>query len=407
MKKRMKWLAVILFIGINTLLVLLDDGEKVVRQAYVSTWDKVYQKDLVETVNADGVVTYSGESYVYFDKALGSFEGFLVEEGSTVNVGDPLFTYQVHDFMETERFLTYELEKVSSEIDAIGAAISEMVAFQIPSATVPVVGTNEEDGTTVVVSPQEPAEAEVMKEQFIIQKEQELQAKQEEERIIQSQLEDLLTTGAVITVESPVEGKVSELSSTLDDPIIAIENTALQVKGNIDEGKRVEVDVEQPVEISLKESEQTFHGTVLHVEDHPNDVDVDAESIYPFEVQFSEEQPLDEVLPGYHADLTITVNESLNANTVKAGIVKDDQVWKLNESGNLELVPVETGILMGDELEITSGLLAENTVTDKSIHPDYTGMPFFTPLKFTQVPWLDFNQYAEWKKYMLMGIMVR
>src|SRR5690606_24569229 len=173
-KRRLKWLALVLFIGINCLLVRVDDGEKVLRQAFVPTWDKVYQTDLFETVEADGVVTYSGESYVYFDKSIGSFDGFLVEEGSTVAVGDPLFQYRVNDYAEAEAFLSYELEKIDGEIDAIEDAISDMVSYRIPSPSVPVVGSTEEDNVTVVVTPQEPAEAELIKEQFIIQKEQEL-----------------------------------------------------------------------------------------------------------------------------------------------------------------------------------------------------------------------------------------
>lgn len=406
MKKRIKWLAIILFIGINSLLVWLDDGEKVVRQAYVTNWEQVYQTDFVETVEADGVVDYSGESYVYFDKALGSFDQFLVEEGSVVGVGDPLFQYKVHDYLTTEAHLTYELEKANSEIDAIKDAITEMVAFRIPGPSVPVVGSNEEDGTTVIVSPPEPVEAEVMKEQFIIQKEQELAAKQDLKNMIQSQLDDLHATGAVITVESPVEGKIKKLSSTLNDPLISIEETALQVKGNVDESARVDIGVEQPVDILLKESGQVLQGTISHVEDAPYEVDVDTASIYPFEVTFTDEEILD-VLPGYHADLTITVNESLNANTVDPTMVNHNQVWKLTEAGTLELVPVHTGIMMDNKLEIVSGLEAGDSVTDESIPFSYNGMPFFTPLKIKQVPWLEIGNYEERTKHILMGIMVR
>src|SRR5690606_17259034 len=129
-------------------------------------------------------------------------------------------------------------------------AISDMVSYRIPSPSVPVVGSTEEDNVTVVVTPQEPAEAELIKEQFIIQKEQELAAKKEQERAIESQLDDLQENGDTITVESPFEGKIKEISSTLNDPIIRIEHLELQVEGEIDEEARFEVDSGQSVEIT-------------------------------------------------------------------------------------------------------------------------------------------------------------
>lgn len=406
-KKRLKWLALVLFIGINCLLVWVDDGEKVLRQAFVPTWDKVYQTDLFETVEADGVVTYSGESYVYFDKSIGSFDGFLVEEGSTVAVGDPLFQYRVNDYAEAEAFLSYELEKIDGEIDAIEDAISDMVSYRIPSPSVPVVGSTEEDNVTVVVTPQEPAEAELIKEQFIIQKEQELAAKKEQERAIESQLDDLQENGDTITVESPFEGKIKEISSTLNDPIIRIEHLELQVEGEIDEEARFEVESGQSVEITLANGEQTLQGSISEIDDTPRDVDIDSKSIYPFEVSFKEEQEIDSILPGYHANLSITVNESINAVTVHKDSVTHHHVWKMSDTGKMEQVPVQTGIQMKDDLEIISGLSLGDVVTKESVDESYNGMPFITPIKFTDVAWLDVGKYKDWLLYMTTGIITR
>jgi len=406
-KKRLKWLALVLFIGINCLLVRVDDGEKVLRQAFVPTWDKVYQTDLFETVEADGVVTYSGESYVYFDKSIGSFDGFLVEEGSTVAVGDPLFQYRVNDYAEAEAFLSYELEKIDGEIDAIEDAISDMVSYRIPSPSVPVVGSTEEDNVTVVVTPQEPAEAELIKEQFIIQKEQELAAKKEQERAIESQLDDLQENGDTITVESPFEGKIKEISSTLNDPIIRIEHLELQVEGEIDEEARFEVESGQSVEITLANGEQTLQGSISEIDDTPRDVDIDSKSIYPFEVSFKEEQEIASILPGYHANLSITVNESINAVTVHKDSVTNHHVWKMSDTGKMEQVPVQTGIQMKDDLEIISGLSLGDVVTKESVDESYNGMPFITPIKFTDVAWLDVGKYKDWLLYMTTGIITR
>jgi HlyD family secretion protein len=406
-KKRLKWIVLIIFVGINCLLVLLDDGEKVLRQAYIPTWDIVYKTDLVETVEAEGIISYSGESYVYFDKSIGSFDSFLIEEGSVVSVGDPLFQYQVNDYAATEALLSYELEKVDGEIDAIEDAITEMVSYRIPKPSTPVVGNNNEDSTTVVVTQQEPVEAELIKEQFIIQKEQELAAKKEQERSIQSQLDDLQENGNTITVESPVDGKVNEISSTLNDPIIRIEHMDLHVQGELEEAARIEVETGQPVEITLDNGEQTLQGSISHLEDAPHEVNIKSQSIYPFEVNFKQDQNLESILPGYHADLAITVNESIDAATVDTSFVNHHHVWKMNEKGKMELVPVQTGIQMGEDLEVISGLSVGNVVTKESIDSSYRGMPFITPLKFKDVAWLDVGRYKDWLLFMTTGIMTR
>lgn len=407
MKGRIIWLVIALFIVTNCLLILLDDGDKVPRQAFITKWDKVYQSDLKETVQSKGVVAYSGENNVYFDKSLGNFEGFLVEQGTIVNVGDPLFTYKVHDFYQTEAALIYELERLSGEVASIEDAISEMVDFPISQPSVPVVGNTSEDQTTVVFAPQEPVEAEVLKEQFIIQKEQELATVREQERIIQAQLDELRSSGDTVTVESPYSGKVKEVSTTLQDPIIRIGDTSLIVKGDLHESARVDVETGQQVEITFDKINQQFTGTIARLDDEPHEVGVDSESIYPFEVMFEEEQVLDSILPGYHTNMMITVQESLNANTIHERYVSGKKVWKLQESGKLEKVAVETGLHIGDEVEITNGLTLGNVVTQRKTGDVFAGMPFITPLKFSKVPWLQINDYENWKEYFVMGLLSR
>lgn len=404
-RKWKKWL-LILFIGINCILVWVDNGQKVTRQAFVSSWERVYQDDLFETIEADGVISYSGESPVYYDKNVGSFDKFLVEEGSIVTVGDPLFQYRVNDFAEMETYLNYELEKVEGEIDAIETAISEMVAYRIPSPSIPVVDNSEED-TTVVVATQEPVEAELMKEQFVIEKEQELKAKQRQESVIKDQLKDLQETGDTITVTSPFEGKVKEISTTLNDPIIQIENMELLVKGELTESAREQVELEQSVEVSLKKGDEKLYGFIQHVEDTPYEVDVDIPSTYPFRVSFNEEQQLDAILPGYHVDLMITVNETLDAVVTNSEIVNNNHVWKLNELGKLDYLPVQTGLQVDDKVEISAGLSVGDLVTDAPISKSLKGMPFITPVKFSDVAWLDIGKYRDKLLYMTIGILER
>lgn len=403
----MIWIAVAIFIMANCLLILFDSGGKVPRQAFVAKWGQVYQSDLKEKIHTKGVVAYSGENYVYFDKSLGNFEEFLVGEGALVQTGDPLFRYNVNDYYQTEAALTYELERLREEVSSIEEAISEMVDFRISSPSVPVVRDTNNDQTTVVVTPQEPVEAEVLKEQFILQKEQELAAVQEQERMIQSQLNDLRATGDTITVESPFSGKVKEVSSTLEDPLIRIGDTSLIVKGDLNETARIDVETGHEVDITFDEVNQRFTGTVSKLEDEPHEVAVDSESIYPFEVIFEEEQEIDSILPGYHTNMSITVEQSLNATTINEKYVSAKKVWNLQESGKLEKVAIDTGLHIGNKIEVKKGLSAGDLVTEKKTKDIFAGMPFITPLKIRTVPWLQIGDYENWGEYFVTGLLSR
>src|SRR5699024_5124226 len=114
-------------------------------------------------------------------------------EGQQVNMGDDLYSYEVRNYFETASQLEGEIEKLSSQIMAIEAAITKMESFQIPSsgATMPppantALPGNEEDETTSNGDPlieqflqemnqvQDTGQAELIKEQYIIEKEKEL-----------------------------------------------------------------------------------------------------------------------------------------------------------------------------------------------------------------------------------------
>lgn len=408
MRKKLIRLAIILFISVNILLVWLDDSKKVDRLAFIPEWEKAYEADLFETVDTKGVISYANEGYVYFDKSMGSFDSFMVEEGSEVGEGAPLFTYHVHDYATMESTLHNQLEQISGEISAIEDAITEMASYRIPRQTVPVVKTDDEDKVNVVIPSREPVEAELLKEQFIIQKEQELAAKQELEDSIESQLEELQETGDTITVGSPFQGKVKRISETLEDPIIVIENTALQVKGELMEKDRARVEHGDPVRITLDGSGQKLSGSILEVGTSPiQDVEISAESTYPFEVSFQEGEPLEGMLPGYHANLTITVAESLNATAIGNEAVFQDEVWRLTKEGEIELVPVQTGIQMGEATEVIGGLTVGDTVAFDRFGESFMGESFITPLQFKRVPWLQINKFENWKEYLVMGLLVR
>ncbi|MFD2043136.1 efflux RND transporter periplasmic adaptor subunit [Ornithinibacillus salinisoli] len=409
MRKKLIWIAILLFIVTNGILVWMDDDGKVNRKAHVSDWDMTFEADLFDTVEAPGVIAYSGESYVYFDETAGSFQGFSLEEGNEINVGDPLFTYRVNDFAETEAFLVSELEKVNGEITAIEDAITEMVAYEIPRPTIPVISQGEEDENENISPPREPVEADLLKKQYLIEKEMELSARKEQALSIQSQLEELQSNGDTITVESPYQGKVKTISTTLSDPLIVIEDTKLVVQGELQEDERKQVEQGLPVHIDVSDSDDHhYQGVIEEVGVSPVDgAEITNESKYAFEVLFDDGEELDALLPGYHADISVILDDAMNATVVREDRLFDDHLWKLTEVGKIQKVPVQSGIRMDGSVEVKDGASTGEWILTEELSSVYADTTFVTPFKITKAPWLKLGDYENWKKYLIIGILSR
>ncbi|MUK90788.1 HlyD family efflux transporter periplasmic adaptor subunit [Ornithinibacillus sp. L9] len=407
MRKKIIWTMILLLIGVNILLVWFDKEGKVERKAHVSEWEAAYEEDLFVRIEAPGVISNSGESYVYFDDNIGSFQGFLMEEGSEVAVGDPLFSYRVNDYVEAEAQLVNELSKINGEITAIEDAITEMVAYNIPRPSVPVVNMDEEEDSELP-PPREPIEADLLKKQYLVEKEKELASYKEQKNSVETQLEELQSNGDTITVESPFEGKVTSISTTLDDPIMVIENTQLYVQGELTEVDRKKVEEGMSVSIKIVDSDQQFQGTIQEVDESPKEeVTIESESLYPFGVMFDEADELNSLLPGYHTELTITLDEALNATAINQEMLDQQHVWLLTEEGKLEKRPIETGIEMEGTVEVINGITSGDFLSTEKKPSVYTDSTFITPLKFSQTPWLELGDYESWKKYLLIGIISR
>ena len=190
--------AIILFVGLNILLVVIDKEGKISRLSHVKDWTEVYEQDLYEYLDTRGVITFSNEENIYFDKNVGSFHEFLVEAGDVVQAGDPLYSYKATNYYETLARLDSEKGRVQEEISAIESAIQTMSAYMIQQPGDIVLELEEER----LEVPQNVAEAELIKEQFITEKQKELGQKQAELNSLESQLSELNGSGDTITVES-------------------------------------------------------------------------------------------------------------------------------------------------------------------------------------------------------------
>ncbi|ALX49358.1 HlyD family efflux transporter periplasmic adaptor subunit [Lentibacillus amyloliquefaciens] len=464
MKRRKLLLtAVILFIGINSLLVYLDDVEKVPRLSYVEDWSSAVIKDMYETVETAGVLSPAEENNIYFDENQGSFDEFLVEEGANVNPGDDLFTYKTDNYYETMTELESKQQQLNGEIQAIEQSLASISAYPIPQTDMET--ELEGDNGTLNMTSQS-VEANYMKEQYLAEKENELAQKEAELDSVQAQISELETTGETVTVESPYQGEVTDVTESLDNPVVTIRSLELQAEGELKENERMKVEAEMPVEVAVRENDTVLEGTLNEVSDTPETTTVNGLSIYPFttslegesedteqqetpendaaedqispdeaaesdgtensmdiqesdssqeneesaaESEETEQSAEENLLPGYHADLTITTNKSSEATAVRDDHLFDGDLWKMTSSGLLAKQPVETGIEMDDLTEVTEGAEPGEMIADSDKDQFRDGATFITPLELGDIEWQDFGKYGnvDWKRYFIVGLLSR
>lgn len=424
-KKRLIQLVVLLFIATNFLLVFLDKEDKVDRNAYVHDWSDVFQSDLEETVSTPGVLAAMEKNRIYFDQESETFNEFLVEEGAQVSVGEPLFTYSVHNYYETEANLLEEAAKLESQLTAIETAITTISAYQIPETdteSAPSFEVNDEE--IRVEFPQDPIEASLMKEQYLTEKQNELDQKGAELALVESQIAELRETGDTITVESPFEGRVKEVSQALDNPLLTIESTVLQAEGELSETVRPLIEQGFPVRVEVSEVAALLEGTVAEVSDSPKEeASVEGESIYPLRVTFEdpslaeddttdeteESEAIADLLPGYHANLVITTESAEGAATLFEKNIYQNKVWKMTVDGKLQEQTVVTGIHMNNMQEIKEGAAIGEWVADGPEGQLRDNAVFITPLKAWKQPWKQLMNPKEtnWWEFAVTGLLSR
>ena len=407
MRKRLILMMMILFIAVNFLLVFLDDEGKVERTSYVNEWTKSFEKDMREKIFKPGVLRAVGEEHVYFDKQLGSFQEFLVEEGEQVNAGDALYTYLVHDYYEMETNLMNQADQIQGEISAIEQAISQMEMYQIPSDEIGsphAVSITEE--LIEVEYPQTSIEADLLKEQFLVEQELELSQKNAQLQTINNQLAELRTTGDTLTVESPYEGTISQLHVNLDDPVITIQNNDVLAVGELTEQERAQMEEGRAAEVAVHEIGTRLDGVVEEVSKSPNEIEIEKESIYPFKVAFETGDDAEELLPGYHVDIAITMDESLGATVLFEKAIFADAVWKMTEEGRIEKESIERGLHVEDIVEVADGVERGEFVAVKPSNSFQHGAQFITPLQTKQLTKESFKD-AKWLESFITGLLSR
>src|SRR5690625_7665757 len=120
------------------------------------------------------------------------------------------------------------MKKLDGEITAIEAAITKIESYQIPSSTSSAPAqanslssmdddTDDDEDSMIksflaeMTQVQDTGQAELIKEQYITEKEKELAQKEAEQTSVETQLSELTATGETMTVESHYDGVVTNI----------------------------------------------------------------------------------------------------------------------------------------------------------------------------------------------------
>lgn len=405
MAKRIILFFIVLFVSLNIFLIVNDD-DKIKRISYIPKWTEIIEKDMYDTFDTTGVIDYSEKQFVYFNEQDGMFDQFLVNEGDYVYSGDELFSYKVENYNQIKAQLDDEIAKLKSNVRSIESSIRKIQRSNVRGSKMELVipDTNE-----TIKFEQDNAGLALQKEQYIIEKEQELEQMKAQLETVESKRDELISTGEVVYVESPFRGKVTDISTSLTNPVITIESDDLHVVGNLTESERMDVEEDMSVEINLIErsNSEALDGVVEFVSDEPEEVSLGKESTYPFHVSFDDDAELDDLLRGYHVNLNVTVEESISASVVDKSVVSRSSVWKMDNSGVLREEQVETGIEMGQYIELVDSLYPDDRIAINSRNNLIDGATFITPLRPSKSDWKTMFKDGSRKRSIVIGLLAR
>lgn len=402
-----------LFVLLNIYFVMTDKDNKIDRISHIKNWTELKEHNLYKKMQTDGVLNYTDEQFVFFDERLGSFQEFLVNQGDLVHEGDELYTYQVHNYEDMELKLEGQVRQLENEISAVEEAISKVEDQNIDQSTIMVLDeNNEEVGSIEHHTPS----AELMKEQYMIEKEKELNQLEAKLESAEEQLSDLLSGDKVMTVQSPYSGKVTNISSELDNPIVTIESAELSVFGELSEKERMLVEKDMKAEIKLNEQDdekaEVLPGKVYEVSEVPKQIDLKADSIYPFYIAFDQDKikpnTLDSLLPGYHASINIVLVEALDAVAVPEKALFDSSVWKMTPSGKLMKQKIQKGIHDDGYIEIKEeDVNSGDWIAVANDNKFYNNATFITSFKPGDFKWKQIKNEAHRKRSLFIGLLGR
>ncbi|MCJ8007958.1 HlyD family efflux transporter periplasmic adaptor subunit [Lederbergia wuyishanensis] len=465
---------VVLVFSIN-LFLLGKNSTKADRLNYISSWKELTAGDLVDVVRTEGVVAPSERQPIFIDSNV-TFKEFLVDKGDKVENGTPLFEYGTEDLDGQIALLDAEIKRLEKEKKSIEVFVRDLERKKtsLPGNRVNTrsvfAGDSEIEAVIDAVSSIETArQARELREidQSIAEKKLELEKVDFEIDMYEEQRSVVESGRSGLTMLSPYEGIVEDISYELNNPVITIVSDDLFVEGTLSEKEVREVEEGMRVDIHSDLLEDSLAGQVGMVSELPAErAAVERTSLYPFTVVLGEEdvvlgendadlydentvsedndavlmnededideedavlndvdEDIDEkdtvlnkgdstLYAGYHVHADIVVDEALNVPVVRSNHIlnKDERsyLWILNREGLVEKRVVELGLQVEQREEIKTGAeLGELYAT----HPNEIDVPgpFITPYKggkFILNEW-EKASFRKKLKYVLVGVLQR
>jgi HlyD family secretion protein len=410
MNKRIKFYTALtvslLFIGANTYLIEKADS-KVDREVRVAEWEPVNKGALAKEMPKAGVVASEEENYIYFNDEFGSFKKFLVKEGDQVKSGTPLYEYEVTDQSQQKSVLESEADQLEDEIDSIEDNISDLKRLE---SSLPSGSTDDKEI---------PIDASALQSEYDLKKEiaaKELEIDRLESQIdnLERQIKDIESYETTLTVQSSVDGTIKDLSHAIDNPLITIASQSTIVTTDLTEKEIGKVDENMSATVQSDVEKKTQKGIVTRVATLPkNDPHIQTDSLYPVEIKLQDTN--NELLPGHHVFLSIITEEVKGAFVVPVTAVEKDgalkYIWILTSKGTVEKRKVETGLTVGGQQQIKSGVKAGEYYI---VYPDevpalQNGLPFITSLDWDKVKLRDLKKFDRPTilENLLLGILER
>ncbi|MGR4071889.1 efflux RND transporter periplasmic adaptor subunit [Streptococcus parasuis] len=312
------------------------------------SYQVVQEGSIASSTLLTGVVSAAEEQYVYYDPSKGDISEILVEPGSQVEAGTALLRYD-----STE--LQSALDTAVRARDKVGRQIDELQQ-NYQTVTIPADATTGEDTQSTSQQSYDSQLADL----------------NDAYADAQAAVDKAYTAVLEATVTSTVSGTVVEVNKSVSknatgsQTVIHIVNqTSLEVKGNLTEYDLANIATDQAVKLTTKVyPDQTWDGKISYISNYPA-TDQEASAVagatngtsakYPFKVALTSE--VGDLKQGFTVNIEV-VNTSKNILVpVTAVVYEEDKtfVWTIVD-GKAKKVEVTLGNADATNQEVKTGL---------------------------------------------------
>ncbi|MCF8890938.1 efflux RND transporter periplasmic adaptor subunit [Priestia megaterium] len=345
---------IVAVIGVNIYLTRNVSGKAINVQV-----TNVKEKKLRNTVMVPGTLKLADEQYVYFDAEKGEVERFHVTEGSRVQQGTSLVTYE-SDALDLEQEQN-KLEKKSSQlqIDSVSKQISNLNKKQKEIEK----EMSKQEAKDQIDTERTQLNLDLEKAKIDLERnklEAQSIAKKERNLDVTSNI-----NGTVLEVDKEAVNNTSDVQK----PLIHIGNTdEYLATGVLSEYDALKIKTGQAVKITSDVlPDKEWSGSVKQIDYLPQQASAeagnDAANQYPVEVKV-DDQDITMIKPGFKLLLEIeTSSKEANALPTKTIINKDDKKYVyVVKDGKAVRRKVKVGETTNKFIEIKSGVSSKDKV---------------------------------------------